>query len=42
MSMASFGGSRSCEAPAIAHRKFVWRRQDPVAEASVALVLKQR
>jgi hypothetical protein len=40
-SVASFGGSGSCEAPTIARRKFVWWQQDPLAVASAALVLKQ-
>jgi hypothetical protein len=39
--VARFYWSRCTESSAIARRSFVWRQQDPLAAASVALVLKQ-
>jgi hypothetical protein len=42
MAVASFGGSRSCGAPAIARRKFIWRQRDPIDGASIVLKKKKR
>jgi hypothetical protein len=42
MVVASFGGSRSCGAPAIARQKFVWRQRDPIDGASVVMKKKKR
>jgi hypothetical protein len=39
--VARFDWSRCTESSAIACQSFVWRQQDPLAVASVALVLKQ-
>jgi hypothetical protein len=41
MPMASFDGSRSCGAPAIARRKFIWRQRDPIDEAFIVLEKKK-